>query len=98
MELCVDNPREGFDNLFDTHPSVDSRVAALVQFARGHDPGPIALPIPVKPPGNDEDEAEAQLQASKEWKARTGPDNAEDNTLTGGVSNGAIPGSGDLRR
>src|SRR6476660_254326 len=44
MELCVDNPREGFADLFATHPSVDSRVKALVQFAGGHDPGPMALP------------------------------------------------------
>jgi heat shock protein HtpX len=44
MEMCVDNPREGFGELFDTHPSVDSRVAALVKFAGGHDPGPLALP------------------------------------------------------
>jgi heat shock protein HtpX len=44
MELCVDNPREGFADLFATHPSVDARVKALVQFAGGHDPGPLALP------------------------------------------------------
>jgi len=44
MELCVDNPREGFADLFATHPSVDSRVKALVQFAGGHDPGPLTLP------------------------------------------------------
>ena len=44
MEMCIDNPREGFGELFDTHPSVDSRVAALVKFAGGHDPGPLALP------------------------------------------------------
>jgi heat shock protein HtpX len=44
MELCVDNPREGFADLFATHPSVDSRVAALVKFAGGHDPGRLALP------------------------------------------------------
>ena len=44
MELCVDNPREGFADLFATHPSVDSRVEALVKFAGGHDPGPLALP------------------------------------------------------
>ena len=44
MELCVDNPREGFADLFATHPSVDRRVKALVQFAGGHDPGPLALP------------------------------------------------------
>jgi len=39
MELCLDNPREGFADLFATHPSVDSRVQALVKFAGGHDPG-----------------------------------------------------------
>jgi heat shock protein HtpX len=44
MEMCVDNPREGFADLFSTHPSVDSRVAALVKFAGGHDPGRLALP------------------------------------------------------
>src|SRR5579871_4298719 len=44
MELCLDNPREGFSDLFATHPSVDARVQALVKFAGGRDPGPIALP------------------------------------------------------
>jgi heat shock protein HtpX len=44
MEMCIDNPREGFADLFSTHPSVDSRVAALVKFAGGHDPGRLALP------------------------------------------------------
>jgi heat shock protein HtpX len=44
MEMCIDNPREGFGELFDTHPSVESRVAALVKFAGGHDIGPVALP------------------------------------------------------
>src|SRR6187399_34614 len=43
MELCVDNPREGFADLFATHPSVQSRVDALVKFAGGHDPGPLPL-------------------------------------------------------
>jgi heat shock protein HtpX len=44
MEMCLDNPRQGFSNIFDTHPPIDARVAALVQFAGGHDPGPLALP------------------------------------------------------
>ena len=54
MELCVDNPREGFSDLFATHPSVDQRVQALVQYAGGHDPGPLALPSdrPDGPPQN----------------------------------------------
>jgi heat shock protein HtpX len=46
MEMCVDNPREGFADLFATHPSIDSRAAAMVQYAGGHDPGPLALPSP----------------------------------------------------
>src|SRR3984893_2003480 len=45
MELCLDNPRQGFSDLFATHPSVEARVAALVKFAGGHDPGPLALPL-----------------------------------------------------
>ena len=49
MEMCVDNPRSGFADLFATHPSIERRVAALVQFAGGHDPGPIALPAPDEP-------------------------------------------------
>jgi len=51
--MCVDNPREGFGELFDTHPTVDSRVAALVKFAGGHDPGPIALPPPASEVGEE---------------------------------------------
>ncbi|WP_339028084.1 M48 family metallopeptidase [Bradyrhizobium symbiodeficiens] len=54
MELCVDNPREGFADLFATHPSVQSRVDALVKFAGGRDPGPLP------PPGDQTDEPEAQ--------------------------------------
>ena len=43
MEMCVDNPHSGFVDLFSTHPSIDSRVAALVREAGGRDPG--ALPV-----------------------------------------------------
>ncbi len=39
MEMCIDNPREGFADLFATHPSVDARIKALTQFAGGRDPG-----------------------------------------------------------
>jgi heat shock protein HtpX len=53
MELCVDNPREGFADLFATHPSIDSRIQALVKFAGGHDPGPLALPPASEIPGSD---------------------------------------------
>jgi heat shock protein HtpX len=63
MELCVDNPREGFADLFATHPSVDARVKALVQFAGGHDPGPLALPSDTADESNEPGESAAgQLQ------------------------------------
>ena len=61
MEMCIDNPRQGFGELFDTHPSVESRVAALVKYAGGHDPGPIALPPETGEAGTEyEGEAEPQ--------------------------------------
>jgi heat shock protein HtpX len=46
MEMCIDNPREGFADLFATHPSIDARVKALVQYAGGRDPGPLQLSAP----------------------------------------------------
>jgi heat shock protein HtpX len=64
MEMCLDNPREGFANIFDTHPSVDKRVAALVQFAGGHDPGPLALPAP---------HAAAPQDATGPWGSASAP-------------------------
>ncbi|MCC6777505.1 MAG: M48 family metalloprotease [Hyphomicrobiales bacterium] len=57
MEMCVDNPRSGFADLFATHPSIDSRVAALVKFAGGHDPGPLALPEPGEAPPETTEQA-----------------------------------------
>ena len=61
MEMCIDNPREGFSNIFDTHPSVGARVGALVKFAGGHDPGPLALPAPAEQ-SDEGEEASAQAQ------------------------------------
>jgi heat shock protein HtpX len=46
MEMCVDNPRNEFADVFDTHPAVDKRIEALIKFAGGHDPGPVPLPAP----------------------------------------------------
>ena len=54
MEMCVDNPREGFTDLFSTHPSIEARIKALVDVMGGHDPGPLTLPGP---------EEEAQKEA-----------------------------------
>src|SRR5215475_2477138 len=51
MEMCVDNPRTGFGELFDTHPPIEKRIEALVELAGGHDPGPLALPDESGPSG-----------------------------------------------
>jgi heat shock protein HtpX len=53
-EMCVDNPREGFADLFATHPSVEKRVEALVQYAGGHDPGPMDIEAPEEGDTGDE--------------------------------------------
>jgi len=68
MEMCIDNPREGFGELFDTHPSVEKRITALVKFAGGHDPGPIALP----PPDNHVDDD--QTNAPEPWGSQEDTD------------------------
>ena len=59
MEMCVDNPREGFADLFATHPPIESRIAALIQFAGGHDPGPLGLPDELPPDGSEQQEPSA---------------------------------------
>lgn len=66
MELCIDNPREGFADLFATHPSVDSRVKALVQFAGGHDPGPLALPSEATPEDDSAPDDPSEQPASEQ--------------------------------
>src|SRR5215470_1118336 len=65
MEMCIDNPREGFSNVFDTHPPIDARAAALVKFAGGHDPGRLALAVP--------GEAEADEREDADQGAPAGP-------------------------
>jgi heat shock protein HtpX len=57
MEMCIDNPREGFADIFATHPSIDRRAEALVKFAGGRDPGPL------DPPSAEEEEPGAVEQA-----------------------------------
>jgi heat shock protein HtpX len=71
MEMCVDNPRSRFVDLFATHPPVDKRVNALVEFAGGHDPGPIALPPPAD---SDQDEGDSDELAAQNGQDRFLPD------------------------
>jgi heat shock protein HtpX len=70
MEMCIDNPRGGFENLFDTHPAVDARVDALVRYAGGHDPGPLAVP---QFDGAGEEEQPDDTQAPEPAGASEGP-------------------------
>ena len=83
MEMCIDNPREGFSNIFDTHPSVEARVEALVKFAGGHDPGPLAIAAPMQhhqvinqpPEGGPWGDGEQQPTQAGPWG--TGQNNAD---------------------
>jgi heat shock protein HtpX len=90
--LCVDNPRQGFTDLFATHPSVESRVQALVKYAGGHYEGPLALPMH---PAGDTDGAPAQPDQTEDrpsppltsgpWGNAPGP--AEASQQEAGASN-----------
>ena len=57
MEMCIDNPREGFADIFATHPPVDERVEAFASLvwdgvydytyvARATTPGTFVVPPP----------------------------------------------------
>ena len=83
MEMCVDNPRQGFGELFDTHPTVESRVAALVKYAGGHDPGPIALP-----PQPDEADTEAGGETAPQGPWSEPPASGQQGEPMGGAQNG----------
>lgn len=39
MEMCLDNPRSGFADLFSSHPSIEDRIEALRKFAGGMEQG-----------------------------------------------------------
>ncbi|MHB0770310.1 M48 family metalloprotease [Bradyrhizobium sp. 5.13L] len=74
MELCVDNPREGFADLFATHPSVQSRVDALVKFAGGRDPGPLPdLTEEMEEPAAQTDPQDAQPPPHGPWSDAGSP-------------------------
>jgi heat shock protein HtpX len=97
MEMCIDNPRTGFGELFDTHPSVESRVAALVKFAGGHDPGPIALPPPMdeettEPTGEPAPEGTSASSPSTSGASTSGPSTSGpwDSPAGGGQEGGPV--------
>src|SRR6476660_2405467 len=73
MEMCIDNPRVGFSNVFDTHPPVEARGEALVKFAGGHDPGPLVLEAPAQQAQLD-DQSAANVDAGPWGDAPQQPD------------------------
>jgi heat shock protein HtpX len=73
MEMCIDNPRHDFADLFDTHPAIEARVDALVRFAGGHDPGPLALPAPAEQTDTEAAPAADDSPHSGPWDAQRGP-------------------------
>ena len=83
MEMCVDNPRSGFADLFATHPAIDKRVAALVQFAGGHDPGPIELPPPDEPVEEEAAPEQAEAEPPKPFLPSQPPATADTPPGTG---------------
>jgi heat shock protein HtpX len=89
MELCVDNPREGFADLFATHPSVQSRVDKLVQFAGGRDPGPLSPPEEA-----NEESTEQQQEASASEQPPAVPGKGPWSDAAGPASVPAAPGEG----
>jgi heat shock protein HtpX len=66
--------------LFDTHPTVENRVAALIKYAGGHDPGPIALPEP----GTSDDDQQNSENSSSDQPPPSGPWGSAENADSGG--------------
>jgi len=73
MEMCIDNPREGFSNIFDTHPSVEKRVEALVKYAGGHDPGPLQIEAPEEQAQIEDQSAEQGPWGEPQQPPQQGP-------------------------
>ncbi len=92
MELCVDNPREEFTDLFSTHPPIEARIKALVDVMGGHDPGPLALPGPDEEGGENQG---AQAQGATEAQPQELPQGAPPQGPWGGIQDGPGGAPGD---
>ncbi|ARP99570.1 M48 family metallopeptidase [Pseudorhodoplanes sinuspersici] len=86
MEMCVDNPRSGFADLFASHPSIDRRVDALVRMAGGHDPGLLMLPEP-----DHIDAATDEPSQNPDNPSQQGPWQAPQGTPQSDASRGSAP-------
>jgi heat shock protein HtpX len=78
MEMCVDNPRSGFADLFATHPPIERRIDAIVKFAGGRDPGPLALPEPEQPADAGAEENVGEQAPAGPWGGSGEPQPAGD--------------------
>jgi heat shock protein HtpX len=74
MEMCIDNPREEFSDLFATHPSIQRRVNALVRFAGGHDWIPPAQPEGAILEGEQSEQPSARARTAGPWGAAKADD------------------------
>jgi heat shock protein HtpX len=96
MEMCIDNPREGFADIFATHPSVDRRAEALVKFAGGHDSGPLK----VRSIEEEVPEADQQVPPQDQAAPGAGPKTAGpwNMPLPTGTPGGAMSGPWGVRQ
>ena len=77
QEMFLDHPRaHGLGGLFATHPPIEARIANLVKFAGGHDPGPLPEPRPeaeappqVPPPATDDAHPWGDVPPPGPWSA-----------------------------
>jgi heat shock protein HtpX len=74
MEMCIDNPREEFSDLFATHPSIQRRVDALVRFAGGHDWIPPAQPEGAILEGEQSEQPSTRARTAGPWGATIADD------------------------
>jgi heat shock protein HtpX len=90
MEMCLDNPREEFSDIFATHPPIEQRIQAIIKFAGGHDPGPLALPE--EAPGQA-GAGQAGAGQAEPGQARPGPGEAPPAAPAGPWSDPATTGA-----
>ena len=73
MEMCIDNPRSGFADLFATHPPIAARVDRLVRFAGGRLPAPAPEPQGPWGPHPGDQASGAAPPAPGPWGPHTAP-------------------------
>lgn len=76
MEMCVDNPRQGFQSLFATHPPIEARIDALVRHAGGVYPAPSSEISGSEPPATlppDPAGSAGEPPRRGPWGPRRGP-------------------------